>query len=212
MSPNIYLGLYVDKLSTSYMPAIVDNIGIVDCNVKVLSCVLCTKICGELDSAIISCSKQIFHRRIVSIFRVNVFVREECALHRALCEVSGSPYIIHQRPQPSLHTVHTAGGGCPPGRGPGSGEHISDGSSVWFRRPGTHVSSQPPAAPWRLLGDRDGDGDARHGDGGPHGDARPHPAPPHCGGEVGGHGRQENHAWTVSFHYLLKNIYKQKQI
>ena len=32
--PNIDLGLYVDKLSTSYMPAIVDNIGIVDCNVK----------------------------------------------------------------------------------------------------------------------------------------------------------------------------------
>ena len=41
MSPNIYLGLYVDKLNTSYMPAIVDNIGIVDCNVKVLSCVYC---------------------------------------------------------------------------------------------------------------------------------------------------------------------------
>ena len=69
---------------------------------------------------------------------------------------------------------------------------------------------QPPAAPWRLLGDRDGDGDARHGDGGPHGDARPHPAPPHGGGEVGGHGRQENYAWTVSFNYFLKN--KKKQI
>ena len=56
-------------------------------------------------------------------------------MHRALCEVSWSPYIIHQRPQPSLHTRRVSRWPRP-----GEREHISDGSSVWFRRPGTHVS------------------------------------------------------------------------
>ena len=107
MSPNIYSGLYVDKLSTSYMPAIVDNIGIVDCNVKVLSCVLCTKISGELDSAIISCSKQIFHRRIVSIFRVNVFVLCPRRMCTAPCIVRGLLVSVHYSPAATTITTYS---------------------------------------------------------------------------------------------------------